>query len=129
VRELMSTEDRREAVANLVHLRRSIVEAIDELRKFPWDSERELVTLGPSELRHALKEFERGEISAEELESWANGVEGRDDIEFRPRVIIDLIFEIANPLISRPLNDDTTADMLSRISELTPDITNEEKYD
>jgi len=69
-------------------------------------------------LRTALEEFVNGDLSADELETWADSVEGRDDIEFTPREIIDLIAEIANPLLFSPLNKDSARELLTRIDAL-----------
>lgn len=114
----MDIDRRRLAIANLVHLRVPVAEGIRAVQSFPWDSEKELVTLGAAELKTALGRFVNGDLSAGDLEAWANGIEGRDDIEFIPREIIDLVTEIANPLLFSPLNEDTARDLLSRIDAL-----------
>jgi hypothetical protein len=115
----MANEQRRGAVENLVHLRVPVDEAISALKPFPWDSEHELATLGAAEVKVALEKFIDGRVSAEELEIWANGVEGRDDIDFTPHEVIDLITEIANPLLFSPLSTDTASKLLARINSLS----------
>jgi len=115
---MMDITERREAVADLVQLRTSVDDAVSALRRFPWDCEDELVMLGPAELRHVLRAFLGGSLSANQLENWANAVEGRDDVSFEPREMIDLVTELANPLLFKPLSTETAREMLQRIDSL-----------
>ena len=114
----MSTQAREQAVADLVRLRRPLDEAIAGLRRFPWDSDEELVELEPADLRRVLDRYLAGDLSAEQLEDWANAVEGRDDIGFRPRDVIDLIAELANPTLFRPLTQETVRDLVRQVDAL-----------
>ncbi|MBB5159621.1 hypothetical protein [Saccharopolyspora phatthalungensis] len=93
-------------------------EAIAELRTFPWDCDEELVTLGPSELRTAIEKFLVGNLSAQELEDWANAVEGRDDIDFAPEEMTDLVAEIANPLLFEAITPESMTNLANRLSVL-----------
>jgi hypothetical protein len=115
----MTIQRRKAAVENLVHLRVPVNEAINALKPFPWDFEQELVTVGIAEIVAALNRFLAGNLSAEELEAWANGVEGRDDIDFSPREVIDLITEIANPLLFSPLDTQTVRKLITRVDSLS----------
>lgn len=77
-----------------------------------------MVELGPFELTDVLDRFLRRELTAEELEGWANAVEGRDDIAFRPSEIIDLMAELANPLLFAALTPDTVRELTRRTMTL-----------
>jgi hypothetical protein len=114
----MSTPAREQAVADLVRLRRPLAEAITSLRRFPWDSDEELVELGPADLRRVLDRCLAGDLSAEQLEDWANAVESREDIAFEPRDVIDLVAELANPTLFRPLTQETVRDLVGRVDAL-----------
>lgn len=115
----MAQDCRRErAVADLVHLREDLDASIAELRAYPWDCDDELVGLGPPELRNVLDAFLADEVPADELERWANAVEAREDIGFRPQGIIDLITELANPLLFDQLTRDSVSKLLVRLSLL-----------
>lgn len=114
----MKVDSRREAVADLVHRRRPLVEAVAMLRQYPWDCEEELVELGPSVLRSALSDFLAGSISADDLEEWANAVEGRDDIAFAPSGVVDVIAALANPLLYEPLTQETARQLLRDVDAL-----------
>lgn len=93
-------------------------EAISALKSFPWDSEQELVTVSTAEVKVALRSFLGGELTAGELEAWANGIEVRDDIAFRPREITDLITEIANPVLFAALDARAARELLIRADSL-----------
>ncbi|MGH3685708.1 MAG: hypothetical protein ACRDRU_12465 [Pseudonocardiaceae bacterium] len=114
----MNAESRREAVADLVYRRRPLIEAVTTLRQYPWDCEEELVELGPSVLRSVLTDFMAGSTSADDLEEWANAVEGRDDIAFVPSGAIDVIAALANPLLYEPLNQETARQLLHDVDAL-----------
>lgn len=115
----MDVNQRRAVVADLVGIRKPVEQAAARLREFPWDSDEELVVLGPAEMRAALRKFIDGTISASDLEAWANAVEGRDDIRFEPAGIIDLITEIANPILFSPITIPSMRALLARIDELS----------
>lgn len=114
----MTVEQRQAAVENLVHLRVPVDQAVSVLTTFPWDSEQELVTVGIAEVETALNRFVEGDLSADELEAWANGIECREDIEFRPSGVIDVITEIANPVLFSALDNKTARELLARLDSL-----------
>jgi hypothetical protein len=78
-------------------MRRPLDDVMKTLHQYPWDSKDELTEFGPAELRYALDSFLDGALSAEQLEAWANAIEGRDDIGFRPSALIDLVAKLAKP--------------------------------
>lgn len=74
-----------------------------ELAEFPWDAEFELAQLLPSHLCDVLRQFLIGVMSAQDVESWANAVEGRDDIAVSVGSVQDALHELANPELTEPL--------------------------
>lgn len=66
---------RREALLDLVALRRPVRDAIARLGSFPRDSDRELVVLTRTDLIAACDAHLAGRLSSEELESWAEHIE------------------------------------------------------
>jgi hypothetical protein len=114
----MNVDSRQEAVADVVHRRRPLIEAVMTLRRYPWDCEEELVELGPNVLRSALTDFLAGFISAADLEDWANAVEGRDDIAFVPSGVVDVVAALANPLLYEPLTRETALQLLHDVDAL-----------
>lgn len=99
--------ERTEALRDLVELRKPIPAAISALRRFAWDSDAALVTLTGRDLIRTLEGYLRGQLSAIEVEEWAEAIEGRDDIGYEPQrgdVLRLAIFELANPLLATPLD-------------------------
>jgi hypothetical protein len=95
-----------EALRDLIELREPIPAAISRLRHFPWDSDRELTTLTGNDLVRLLDGYLRGDLPNKEVEEWANALEGRDDVGYEDRIsdtLRQIIFELANPLLTTPL--------------------------
>lgn len=97
--------DRKEVLMDLLERRRATSAVWEDLKDFGWDSD-ELVVLERRHLEGVLNAFISGEISASDVEEWANVVEVRDDIGFPPgddALVRDAIFELANPILTEPL--------------------------
>ncbi|MHB1534617.1 MAG: hypothetical protein ACYC1D_08405 [Acidimicrobiales bacterium] len=106
----MTADDRTEALQALIELRKPIQDVVDRLRAFPWDSETAFVTLGGNEIVRVLDRYLAGSVDNADLETWANAIEGRDDLAYDPSrevVLKHVIFECANPLLSGPITSDT----------------------
>ncbi len=108
------------ALDDLIHLRCSVEDAVSRLRGFDWDAAPDLATLTPAAAVDVLNRYVSGEVTAEEVGKWANAIEGRDDIAYPPPfepVLNALIFELANPEISRPLTAESALDWTGRLHE------------
>lgn len=106
----MTADDRKDALRALIELRNPIQDVVDRLRTFPWDSETAFVTLGEDELVRVLDRYLAGSVGEADLETWANAIEGRDDVAYDPSrevVLKHVIFECANPVLSGPITPDT----------------------
>ena len=78
--------------------RPSIASVRGGLAQFPWDwEEPPLATLNGPAVASILRRYEKGELTAEQVETWANLVEVRDDIEFDGSA--GRHFYLANPLL------------------------------
>lgn len=81
---------------SLKHLR-------DLLSQFEWDSDIELAVLQRTHLRSVLERFLLSDLTASDVEEWANLVEGREDIGFEESyedILKDVLFTLANPDLS-----------------------------
>jgi hypothetical protein len=99
----MERRDRSEVLADLVHLRGSLEVIGSELRRFPWDSEDELVTMTPEDAVAVLGRAISGEIGLKDVEMWADLLEVRDDVGFPPETedtLREMVFDLANPLLN-----------------------------
>jgi hypothetical protein len=89
------------------------------LGKFAWDSDVTLVTLTREHMQRVLQRYHSGEISSSQLESWANAIEGREDIGFEPgceNLLNEIIYQLANPLLTEAINVNTVSRLRDRLS-------------
>ena len=94
---------RTEILNNLLLCNSPVTELLRNLTDYSWDSEEELVTLKASHVDNILSRFLQGELSVKDVETWANAIEGREDIAIDPvnfGLVQDSIFELANPDIT-----------------------------
>ncbi len=112
----MTTSRRSAVLRHLIAFDRPIEELIEDVPRLAWDCDALLVRLTRAHVEQVLRRHVAGELSAAEVESWANLIECREDIEFAPDtadVIDGLIYELANPLITRPLTIARAEQLLS----------------
>lgn len=100
-------KDRRKAVSNLIQCNAPLPELAAGIRKFPWDCDEELVELDQWDIGRALDRFVEGELTAKDIEDWANLIEGRDDIKFASDEVLETIHWLANPYLEGVLTEDS----------------------
>lgn len=113
---MVDDEDRQRHLRDLIAFRGSIEDLIQTVAGLPWDAERELVALTKGDLVKVLGRYASGELSAEQVEAWANLIEGREDIEMDSEgrgPIAQAIQVLANPLLEGPLNERHEAVLVS----------------
>lgn len=71
--------------------------AYSALATFPLDGQVELVKVTKDDLVYVLHKFLLKEITADDLELWANFIECRDDLNYAE--IEDYIYALANPVL------------------------------
>ncbi|HTA27583.1 MAG TPA: hypothetical protein VK809_07340 [Bacteroidia bacterium] len=104
-------------IKSLIEINADINTLIQELSKYPWDSE-PLITLSLRHVKNALYQYLQGNISALELENWANAVEMRDDIEYEygnEKTISKVLSELSNPVISQPIDKDHIEEIINSL--------------
>ena len=111
-------------VLALVEWRRPLDESIEALSKFPWDYEGPPQEFRAAHVKGALGRYTRGEVTANEIENWANAIEMRDDLEFEAQNftnLTELIFELANPVLTEALTKERAIALLQNLekSDLT----------
>jgi len=109
---------RQHTLLDLLYYRVPTKVAVQQLSSFSWDSENTLAVLTREQVAHMLAFYLDNKISAEELEAWANAVEGRDDIGFENEYEEDLqetIHQLANPLLTLPITPENTNHILEAL--------------
>lgn len=115
----VSNNQRRCAVNTLLQFEGTVEQIRTLLGAFPWDSEEELSFLSLDHIRGVLDRYLGGFLTADEVESWANLIEGRDDIGVDPvhhELIQQVLHELANPLITQPLNRERAMQLQSNLA-------------
>jgi hypothetical protein len=108
---------RRVALKALVELDLSVSEALQHLASFPWESEYPLVRVRDFDVARVLRRYLEGDLSPDDCEDWANAIESREDLSFdRETLLKNVIFELANPFLTRPLTPGVAADLLDQVS-------------
>lgn len=102
--KIIMANQRLDSLNKLIQLSVPLSEAIADLGKFEWDSEVALVQLKAADLRMILTKFLNKEMTAEEVERWANAIECRDDVDYSQ--VSEAIDVLANPLTRTPLTED-----------------------
>ena len=109
---------RRDCLEALLRYERSPREIAAALKAFGWDAEDELVTLARGHVCGVLCRFTSDRLSAADVEHWANVVEGREDIGLETgyeALLLEVIFELANPLLHEPLTKERADRLLARL--------------
>ena len=71
----------------------------EALRAYNWDSDEEFVTLTKKDIHLVLDRYLRSELTSKEVEDWADAFDMRDDVGFEDEDTIDIIGELANPVV------------------------------
>lgn len=115
----MPEDERRKALLDLVELRVPVEAAVEALRSFDWDHNADLVVLTAADARRVLQRFLGERLGPTAVERWAEALECREDIGMDPGAsdaLDALIFELANPLLCRPLDRSLAEEWLARLA-------------
>jgi len=112
-------DKRKQLLLELLTPRRSVLEIREELFKFQWDSEAELVSLTRAHLKNLLGDFIGSRLAVSDVETWAETIEGRDDIGFESEyaeLLKSIIFELATQELGRPLTPSVAKSYIEELS-------------
>jgi hypothetical protein len=102
--------NRAEALKQIITFGADKEAAYSELVKFGYDSDFECFVVSKSILQNVLAKYLSDEITADDLEEWANFVECRDDLDHE--VIEGYIYAIANPYLIDDIDKEKIMKML-----------------
>lgn len=87
-----------------------------------WDSDRQLVILKRQDVAAILERYLANELSAADVEDWANALENREDLGYEQgsKDLLSLVIEeLANPLLTRPLSKGISFAWLEQLTQAT----------
>lgn len=108
--------ERKIILENLIKLSTDISSITKQLERYEWDTVIPLVILSKFDVINILKKFLQDKITSNILVEWANLIEMRDDIDFEDDMIVDIIFELANPEINGEITYERINYLLKEIS-------------
>ena len=88
---------------SLLKLDRPLTEILAPLNSLGWDSPQTFVTLKPQHITQILQSYLNHQITELEVENWANAIESREDIATENERLEQIIFDLANPLLTNSL--------------------------
>jgi hypothetical protein len=89
------------------------------LKEFEWDWEGETISLTREHLRDVLQRYRSSSLPGADIETWANLIEGREDISFEPAfesALADILNQLANPLLTAALDEEKAAAFIQILS-------------
>jgi hypothetical protein len=111
---------RAEVLQELVRYEKPTEPLMRELKSFGWDwSDAPLLVLKKEDLLKIINRFLSGEISATQLQEWAENLEVREDIAFDEKeseLIDDVFFRLATPEINEPLTSESVQRMKDELT-------------
>lgn len=110
---------RTECLNDLLNFNQPLSKSVPHLHDFGWDSDTPLVILNRQHLCSILQRYLDRKLSAEDLEDWANTIEGREDIAYddeHEELLETVIFELANPLLTSRLSVPLVQDWLEKLN-------------
>jgi hypothetical protein len=104
-------------LADLVALRRPVSEALAALAGCAGDAPEPLMEVSEAQVCGVLRRYLTGELSAGDVDEWANAIECRDDLTVESPEVREVIFELANSEISRALSRPVAEEWLRRLEQ------------
>jgi hypothetical protein len=99
--------DRAFLVLELIRSPKTAAEIVQELAAHGHACEKHLGEVGKVDVLAVLKQFERGHLSAAEVETWARCLRDRMDVAFEfgeEGVVDEAVFWLANPALHWPID-------------------------
>ncbi len=115
----MKNQTRYQLLNALLTFEQPLLDILDSLNKLSWDSEEILIKLKKEHIIHLLQRYLQGQLSITDVENWANAIEGREDIEPEENgkgILDEILFDLANPLLSQPLSPESAQDYLTQLN-------------
>lgn len=111
----MNKELHARTLTKLLNFSVSVGELKQALFQLDWDSEEVIETLELAHVARVLARHAEKTLSSNDVETWANFIEGREDICFEPvhnTTIADIIYELANPTLTHELTLDRADELI-----------------
>ena len=113
---------RAEILNELVRYELPSAPLMQELSALGWDwlGDTPLVTIKKKDILRIIDRFLGGDISAEQLQEWAENLEVREDVAFDEvdeKLLDNVFFRIATPFINEPLTVESVSRLKTELLE------------
>lgn len=111
---------RMQALSDLLVFQKPLPKIADGLVAVSWDCETPLYEVRKSHLVSVLVRFNSGDLSAGDLERWADLIEVREDLFFEKpfeALIGEIVYELANPILTGGLDRARAGQLLAKLNE------------
>ena len=111
---------RTQVLIDLVNLARPVEELRSELNEFEWNSKHELYTLTNARIAGVFERALNEEFPIEDLISWADGLEEREDLVYEEgyeRDIAQILFLVSTPAINYPITKEFIRKLLNNLNQ------------
>ncbi len=106
---------RKKLLKSLLEMNGAISVICAQLSEFGWDCEEDLITFKSNNALSVLNQYLKHQITKDDLEEWANAIEGREDISFEKDYLKKLIYDLANPILTEPITNHTAKRWIMKI--------------
>lgn len=112
-----AVKDRASLLRSLIDFDDPVQDVMAGLQQLPWDVEVPVVQFSVDDATSVLRRYEAGQLSAPDIEAWANAIEGRDDIGIDDDHLDlrEMIYQLANPLLTQRLTRDAAQGWLKKL--------------
>ncbi|MEA5534804.1 hypothetical protein [Crocosphaera sp. XPORK-15E] len=113
---------RLELLNALINFNQPLSKILPSLNTFKWDFEQELIILKRQHIIQILNRYLADELSVNDIENWANGIESREDIGYEENdedFLINIIYELANPYLTQQLSVELAQQLQQKLSDST----------
>lgn len=117
-------EGRLDVIKALIELSCPLDVIGSRIREFDWDYEGIPVELSRVHLASVLRRYLNKDLSAGDVEQWANLLEGREDVCFESgseEQLHEVLYQLANPYLTAPLSEIHAKALVESLYKKTPD--------
>lgn len=109
--------NRKDILTDLFFFKVNLSELKIELSQYSWDIEERILIISKQDFSNVLKRGIENEIAFEDIVSWANAIECRDDIGFEVEEIQEVVFELANPEINGEITKERLSEIITELEK------------
>lgn len=113
--------NRKDILTDLILFKVDLSELQNELSQYSWDIEEPILIISKQDFTNVLNRCIENEITFDDLVSWANVIECRDDLDFEVEEMQEIVFELASPEINGEITKERLREIINELQEQKPD--------